>query len=412
MSLRKMLFAGVLAGVLTAVNIAPVSAAVWDTVTTDGVNLRTAASTDSDVAKVLYKGTNITVAGMEGSWYALSTANYGTAYIHSDFFKVTSADATVTSDSVNVRRTAEITDNVVGQLHDGNAVTVTGQANDWYRINFNGSSAFVSKDFVEGNMLDYVENVGSVSLEAAEAPAEAAPAAESDNPFAAYSSALVVAEAGLNLRKEATATSGVVKLIPTGATIYVVNIDENGWAYVKCVSGAEGYVAAEFLEIDGVNENIKTTDPLMEAKKFVAEGEWEFDNEAEIEAGSLVDQIINYAKMYIGTPYVWAGTDLETGVDCSGFIYCVLKNFGISVIRTSKGMSTQGTYVKKDDLQPGDLVFFDSDGVNDGNVSHVGMYIGNGKYIHSSSGKAYGVTITNLGDDYSTRTYVTARRVF
>ncbi|MBR0105445.1 MAG: SH3 domain-containing protein, partial [Firmicutes bacterium] len=106
MSLRKMLFAGVLAGVLTAVNIAPVSAAVWGTVTTDGVNLRTAASTDSDVAKVLYKGTNITVAGMEGSWYALSTANYGTAYIHSDFFKVTSADATVTSDSVNVRRTA------------------------------------------------------------------------------------------------------------------------------------------------------------------------------------------------------------------------------------------------------------------------------------------------------------------
>lgn len=227
MSLRKMLFAGVLAGVLTAVNIAPVSAAVWGTVTTDGVNLRTAASTDSDVAKVLYKGTNITVAGMEGSWYALSTANYGTAYIHSDFFKVTSADATVTSDSVNVRRTAEITDNVVGQLHDGNAVTVTGQANDWYRINFNGSSAFVSKDFVEGNMLEYTENVGTVVLEAVEEeqPVQEV-ASEPASPFDGCKSALCVAEAGLNLRKEATATSGVVKLIPTGATIYVESIDE------------------------------------------------------------------------------------------------------------------------------------------------------------------------------------------
>jgi uncharacterized protein YgiM (DUF1202 family) len=397
---------------LTAVSIAPASAAVWGTVTTDGVNLRTAASTDSDVATVLNKGTNITVAGKEGSWYALSTANYGTAYIHSDFFKVTAADATITSDSVNVRRSAEIGDNVAGQLHDGNAVTVTGQANDWYRINYNGSAAYVSKDFVQGSMLDMVENVGSVSLASVEEPEEEVSAAEPDNPYSGYDSALVVAEAGLNLRKEPTATSGVVKLIPTGATIYVVDIDENGWAQVKCVSGAEGYVAAEFLQIDGVNENIKTSDPLMEAKKFVAEGEWDFDDENGIEAGSLVDQIIEYAKMYIGTPYVWAGTDLETGVDCSGFIYCVLKNFGISVIRTSKGMSTQGTYVKKDDLQPGDLVFFDSDGVNDGNVSHVGMYIGSGKYIHSSSGKAYGVTITNLGDDYSTRTYVTARRVF
>ncbi|MPN39735.1 Gamma-D-glutamyl-L-lysine dipeptidyl-peptidase [bioreactor metagenome] len=113
----------------------------------------------------------------------------------------------------------------------------------------------------------------------------------------------------------------------------------------------------------------------------------------------------------MGTPYVYGGTNLNKGVDCSGFVYSVFKNFGIDLNRSSAGMASNGVYVEKSSLQPGDLILFDTTGANDGGISHVGMYIGNGQYIHSTSGREYCVTISDLNNDYGLRTYVTARRV-
>ena len=72
---------------------------------------------------------------------------------------------------------------------------------------------------------------------------------------------------------------------------------------------------------------------------------------------------------------------------------------------------SDGVEISRSELTAGDLVFFDTDGVNDGGISHVGIYIGGDQYIHSSSGKVYGVTISSLADDYSARTYVMAKRV-
>ena len=406
MSLRKMLCAGAMAGALTLVSVSPAFAAVWGTVTADGVNLRTEASTASNIAAVLNKDTKISVLGKNGAWFTLATENYGTAYIHGDYFKVTEADGVVAGDSVNVRSTAEIAENVLGKVNTDESLKVVGQTGNWYKVIYNGSEAYVSKDFVKGEML---EHFGETVAAVVDTASETESASQAVNFESGDVIGLVWASPGLNLRTQPNCTSGIVKLIPEGATIYVDEIDENGWAKVRCASGAEGYVAATYLKIDGM-EPVETV--ILDTGYKAEEGEFDFNSEAGIEEGSLVDQIIAYAKKYIGTPYSWGGTDLNTGVDCSGFVYCVLKNFGISVTRTSKGMSVEGEHVDKGDLQPGDLVFFDSNGVNDGNVSHVGMYIGDGKYIHSSSGKAYGVTINGLSEDYSARTYVTARRVF
>lgn len=107
----------------------------------------------------------------------------------------------------------------------------------------------------------------------------------------------------------------------------------------------------------------------------------------------------------IGTPYKWGGTTTK-GFDCSGFILHIFNQFSIKLPRTSYSQAEVGVKVEMNKLREGDLVFFNTSGKG---ISHAGIYIGNGKFAHSSSSK--GVTISKLSDDYYEKRYVTARRV-
>ena len=119
---------------------------------------------------------------------------------------------------------------------------------------------------------------------------------------------------------------------------------------------------------------------------------------------------LDFYKTLLGKPYVW-GAQGPNSFDCSGFTYYVFKNkAGIVLPRTSSAQSKYGTYVSKSNLKAGDLVFFDTNGANDGNVSHVGMYIGNGQMIHASYGQKK-IVIANFNDSYYQKAYVNARRV-
>lgn len=115
--------------------------------------------------------------------------------------------------------------------------------------------------------------------------------------------------------------------------------------------------------------------------------------------------IIATAKSYMGVPYVWGGTSPK-GFDCSGFVnYVFLKN-GITLPRTAATIYQKGTAVSKANLLPGDLVFFSTYAPG---ASHVGIYIGNGDFIHASSSK--GVTINDLSNSYYSERYIGAKRV-
>ena len=113
--------------------------------------------------------------------------------------------------------------------------------------------------------------------------------------------------------------------------------------------------------------------------------------------------VIEYAKRYMGLRYVSAGNSLSTGTDCSGFTRLIYKEFGVSLPRTVSGQISKGTYVKKSDLQKGDLVFYSSGGRY---ATHVGMYMGNGLVIHESNPRD-GVKISSVNMMH----YITARRV-
>lgn len=112
------------------------------------------------------------------------------------------------------------------------------------------------------------------------------------------------------------------------------------------------------------------------------------------------------AKQYLGVPYRYGGTS-TSGFDCSGFVSTVYKNLGVNLPRTSSSMYNVGDKVAKEDLQPGDLVFFNTSGRG---ISHVGIYYGDGKFIHSQTGQ--GVSITDINDKwYWGSRYVGAKRV-
>jgi cell wall-associated NlpC family hydrolase len=123
---------------------------------------------------------------------------------------------------------------------------------------------------------------------------------------------------------------------------------------------------------------------------------------------TMGDEAAALAQNYLGTRYVWGGMTPD-GFDCSGFVFYIYKQFGITLPRVSCDQAANGTPVARNDLMPGDLVFFFTDSSRPQTVSHSGMYIGGGKFIHSSSSKN-GVIISSLDSSYYTAAYQGARR--
>ena len=124
------------------------------------------------------------------------------------------------------------------------------------------------------------------------------------------------------------------------------------------------------------DNNVEVRYALNEAIKFSPL------EEAANESASRRSKIVNYALQFVGNPYVWGGTSLTNGVDCSGFTMQVYKNFGISLPHYSGSQAQMGKAVSSSEMRPGDLIFYAN---SSGTVNHVAMYIGNGQIVHAAS---------------------------
>lgn len=152
---------------------------------------------------------------------------------------------------------------------------------------------------------------------------------------------------------------------------------QDGWAQI--VSGeVEGYVSVSYLYTgeqaeamveEAGEENFPTAQSNQEELPAVVQGD------------VTGEQVVEYARNFLGNPYVWGGTSLTNGADCSGFTQSIYKSFGIQLPRTAAEQANVGTRVELDALQPGDLVFY-SDGSS---IYHVVIYAGNGQVVHASS---------------------------
>lgn len=150
------------------------------------------------------------------------------------------------------------------------------------------------------------------------------------------------------------------------------------------------------------------TKPVVEEKKEIASPQPFTSNVSVVNSGPVIQTMVAKAEGYLGRPYVWADEG-DVGFDCSGLTYALYQEVaGIKIPRSSKTQADYGTEVARENLQPGDLVFFNT--TSSGNISHVGLYIGDDVMIHASSSKS-SVVKSSLSEKYYDSRFVTARRI-
>lgn len=178
----------------------------------------------------------------------------------------------------------------------------------------------------------------------------------------------------LKVREEPNTECAVITLIPQDEELEVVEVMENGWIKFL-LDDEEAYVSGDFVKVEERLEKAATLTELLYGQGV---------------SDVRVD-LVQYAKQFIGNPYVWGGTSLTNGADCSGFTMSIFKKYGISLPHHAASQAQMGTKVTLAEAQPGDLVFY----AKNGSINHVAIYIGGGQVVHASSPKT-GIKISSV----------------
>ena len=277
----------------------------------------------------------------------------------------------ITGDYVRMRSEANTDASVIANLERGNIVSLTGTKGGWYVVSFNGHTGYMSADYVQAK-LTATDLTGYAAV-------------TSDD---------------LNMRQGSNSSTSVVAVLKKNDGLTVTGFDK-GW-YAVSFGDKSGYVSGNYISITPTKPQAQEPVPQEVPQETVPE-----EPPAVVATGTAAE-VISYAQQYLGVPYVYGGAS-PSGFDCSGFVMYVYDHFGISLPHGATPMVNCGTAVSKSDLQPGDLVIFSSSSAYYG---HVGIYIGDGEFIHASSstGNAY-VRISRLDESYYSRMYQCARRI-
>lgn len=354
------------------------------------LRLRSGPSTGSFVVDTAYDEEVVVVLEQSGDWYKV-IYNLQEGYMHSDYLDVaTTRNAElgygeINAYCVNMRSGPSTSSSIVTQAYEGAKAYILGIDNGWYQVIYKGDICYVRSDLLDLTEYPYENRDSSnspqyykhgKSLGTQPDPSESAPSGEgsenSGSQQTPVSGTAVVNASALYLRAKATTASKALDKAYRNETVTLL-AQESDW-YQVIYDSQEGYMHGDYLTI------VET----------ISEGQ----------------KIVNCAKQYLGTPYVWGGSS-PSGFDCSGFVQYVIRQCGYSIGRTVTQQWNYGTKVNKEDLQPGDLVFFVNTYTS--GFSHIGIYVGDGEFIHSSSNG--GVKYSDLNSNYYSSHYYGARRL-
>lgn len=292
----------------------------------------------------------------------------------------------VNSTSLRLRSEPSTSSSILAVASANECVVVIGQSGDWYRVNYNLQEGYMHKSY-----LDVLTR---------------------ENAELGYG---VVTGSGVNLRSGPGTGYRVVSTAAKGAKCYIIGLND-GW--YKVIYGSNiCYIRSDYLELTEIPYENQAS---PNAPKFFRRGKSTgiapsasalsatSDTVAQGSSGSSLtgQAIVAEAQKHLGAPYVYGGAS-PAGFDCSGLVYYVLKTLGYSPNRTPEAQYAQGTYVSKANLLPGDIVFFSGNGST---ITHVGIYAGNGQFIHSPNSRST-VSYASLTSGYWSEHYYGARRV-
>lgn len=407
------------------------------TVTADTLNLRSEASTDSSIVKLLNQGEELDVISDEGDWLRVSSD--GTeGYVSKDYVQVneetvnttpetptetptqtpttenpseTGTGTTVVTSKVNqdtqIRILPLINSNVLENISSGATVTIITSTNKWTFVETDTISGWVLNSALEENTTSTsdnqtTENTDNGNTDDTNSSENNDTTNQSSDTMYDTAVTKYINGSSVYIRNEPSTDASIVISLIRNTDVTVTG--ENGDWYKVKYGDFEGYIFKELLS-DEQTEQTNRHMPLAETTNL----QENIEQTSNSNESSLGQEIVEYAKQYLGYPYVYGGAG-SSSFDCSGFTMYVYKNFGYSLSHSARAQSKMGTYVEKENLQPGDLVFFlDYETMDD--IGHCGIYIGDGNFIHASSGTGYCVKISTLLSGSYDRRYATARRL-
>ena len=315
------------------------------------------------------------------------------------------AVATV-DDYVNVRKKPSTDSKVVGKLYKNNVGTVLATKGDWYKIKSGNVTGYVKSDYVAVDNEKLAKKAGR--------------------------RVAVVTTETLKVRKGASGKDEVMTLVPEGEDLTVIDESVDGWVGVS-VSEGDGYVSSDYVELSTEytyaesraeeKARLKKEEEERKAAEEAARKKEEAHAAASSSSssssssgssssssssseksysapsGSSGSSVANYACQFIGNPYVYGGSSLTNGTDCSGFVMSVYGAFGVSLPHRSSALRSVGYGVSTSDMQPGDIVCYSG---------HVGIYVGNNTIVHASNPSS-GIKLTSPANY---RTILAVRRIF
>ncbi len=270
---------------------------------------------------------------------------------------------TVNADALRLRSEASTDSSILATALRGDILVVLEEVDEnWYKVDYKSVEGFMSAEFVDvATEADMDLGYGLVQSEGS----------------------------SLNVRSGPSTDFEPVSELYDHTVVSLTGI-ENGW-YKISYKNISGYVSSDYMVTCKDAAGTRGDSDVITAES------------------SLGAQIVAYAKQFLGCPYVWGGNGPNV-FDCSGFTKYVYAHFGYELNRTASDQLYNGTKVARGEWQPGDLIFFDNGKVSTP-VSHVGIYVGDGQFIHAST-NSYTVQFNSLYSAHYSNTYECARRVF